>query len=230
MWWSCLRSQCSPQKQSAKHFSCHSSRKGRCMNMPFGRDYWTVTILRAALTKLLLSKFWRLHFGGTLRSPFSSWLVFMTLVTTATEHITDFSTFVLSNILQEPLSLLLLFHAMTKQLGWCVNAAPGPGAGPITSLAHWTIWAGISRVTPAQPRRSNEKRNQVPPAILIWTLGTSRLGVLYQEPGACLEAGVPALLWSLHNSVGPLQDQVAQLQCRALEKSGPKGTERNERD
>lgn len=110
------------------------------------------------------------------------------------------------------------------------NAAPGPGAGPITSLAHWTIWAGISRVTPAQPRRSNEKRNQVPSAILIRTLGTNRLGVLYQEPGAYLEAGVPALLWSLHNSVGPLQDQVAQLQCRALEKSGSKGTERNERD
>lgn len=149
MWWSCLRSQCSPQKQSAKHFSCHSSRKGRCMNMPFGRDYWTVTILRAALTKLLLSKFWRLHFGGTLRSPFSSWLVFMTLVTTATEHITDFSTFVLSNILQEPLSLLLLFHAMTKQLGWCVKPQ-GQGQDP---SPHWPIGPS-EQVSPGWPQHS----------------------------------------------------------------------------
>lgn len=58
----------------------------------------------------------------------------------------------------------------------------------------------------------------------------SWLGALYQELGAYLEAGVPAVLWSWHNNTGPLQDQVAQLQHGALQKCGPNATERNESD
>ncbi|RMC19109.1 hypothetical protein DUI87_03713 [Hirundo rustica rustica] len=74
-----------------------------------------------------------------------------------------------------------------------------------------------------------ETRN-LPSCYLNLDAWQNRLGALYQEPGAYLEAGGPAVLWSLHNNIGPLQDQVAQLQYGALEKRGPKGKERNEKD
>lgn len=122
--------------------------------------------------KKLSSKFWRLQFGGTARNYHILWLEFMILVTTATEHITNFNTLVLSNILQEPLPLLLFSRAMTPQLclWWCESAALEPELRLITSLAHCTRFGDTSGVIPAYPRRSNGIRKQVPPAILIRTL------------------------------------------------------------
>lgn len=200
---------------------------GGAWDTPSGCHHWTVTVLRPAVKKISPSRFWRLQFGGTPRKHHILWLGFMTLVTTATEHISNFNILVPSNILQEPLPLLLLSHEVTPQLclWWCVGAALEPESGPITSLTHCTSFRDISGVIPAYPRRSNGKINPVPPAILIWTLCTDRLDAFYRVPGAYLEAWAPALHRSLHNGIGALQDHVTQLQHGAPEKCSPKGRE-----